>query len=145
MVSMPALSLKPNSSSILEADLGSWQNFPICSFLRLFLSVFLTGFSCRVSLQASNLSLIFCIMNLLSRMQIYEYFFLQVEIKQRSEQREKSISNYRVQQLLGRNPLEAGKILYSLVSKNMLVSTNKGRWTSYSINAEYSQGVKVKE
>lgn len=55
---------------------------------------------------------------------------------------EKSISNYRVQQLLGRNPLEAGKILYSLVSKNMLVSTNKGRWTSYSINADYSQGVK---
>ena len=54
---------------------------------------------------------------------------------------EKSISNYRVQQLLGRNPLEAGKILYSLVSKNMLVSTNKGRWTSYSINADYSQGV----
>ena len=74
-------------------------------------------------------------------MQIYEYFFLQVEIQQRSEQREKSISNYRVQQLLGRNPLEAGKILYSLVSKNMLVSTNKGRWTSYSINADYSQGV----
>ena len=55
---------------------------------------------------------------------------------------EKSISNYRVQQLLGRNPLEAGKILYSLVSKNMLVSTNKGRWTSYSINVDYSQGVK---
>ena len=50
-------------------------------------------------------------MNLLSRMQIYEYFFLQVEIKQRSEQKEKSISNYRVQQLLGRNPLEAGKII----------------------------------
>ena len=37
--------------------------------------------------------------------------------------------------------MEAGKILYSLVSKNMLVSTNKGRWTSYSINADYSQGV----
>lgn len=41
--------------------------------------------------------------------------------------------------------MEAGKILYSLVSKNMLVSTNKGRWTSYSINAEYSQGVKSRE
>ena len=55
------------------------------------------------------------------------------------------LSNYRVQQLLGRNPLEAGKILYSLVSKNMLVSTNKGRWTSYSINADYSQGVESRE
>ena len=47
MVSMPALFLKPNSSSISEADLGSWQNSQICSFLRLFLSVFLTGFSYR--------------------------------------------------------------------------------------------------
>ena len=54
---------------------------------------------------------------------------------------ESSISNYRVQQLLGKNPLEAGKILYSLVDKNMLVSTNKGRWTSYAINPNYSQGV----
>ena len=55
---------------------------------------------------------------------------------------ETSISNYRVQQLLGKNPLEAGKILYSLVGKEMLVSSNKGRWTSYSINSDYSQGVK---
>ena len=55
---------------------------------------------------------------------------------------EESISNYRVQQLLGKNPLEAGKILYSLVGKGMLVSTNKGRWTLYSIRSEHSQGVK---
>ncbi len=55
---------------------------------------------------------------------------------------ETSISNYRVQHLLGKNPLEAGKILYSLVGKEMLVSSNRGRWTSYSINSDYSQGVK---
>ena len=65
-------------------------------------------------------------------MQIYEYFFLQVEIQQRSEQREKSISNYRVQQLLGRNPLEAGKIIKGAGLHIPL---------SYSINADYSQGV----
>ena len=53
---------------------------------------------------------------------------------------ENSISNYRTQQLLAKNPLEAGKILYLLVGKNMLVSTNKGRWTSYTINSDYNQG-----
>ena len=58
---------------------------------------------------------------------------------------EKAISNYRMQQLLDKNPLEVGKILYSLVDKSMLVSTNKGRWTSYSINFNYAQGVKAKE
>lgn len=52
---------------------------------------------------------------------------------------ETNISNYRVQQLLGKNPLEAGKILYLLVGKGMLVSTNKGRWTSYYINDNNSQ------
>ena len=55
---------------------------------------------------------------------------------------EKCISNYRTQQLLGKNPLEAGRLLYYLVDKGMLISNNKGRWTSYSINSDYnSQGV----
>ncbi|WP_455657622.1 hypothetical protein [Phocaeicola sp.] len=48
---------------------------------------------------------------------------------------------YRIQQLLGKNPLEVGRILYALVDKVMLVSNNRGRWTSYSINSDYSQGV----
>ncbi|WP_304319252.1 hypothetical protein [Phocaeicola plebeius] len=52
---------------------------------------------------------------------------------------------YCIQQLLGKNPLEVGRILYALVDKGMLVSNNRGRWTSYSINSDYSQGVKVKE
>ena len=51
------------------------------------------------------------------------------------------IANNTIQLLLDKNPLEAGKLLYALVAKNMLLSTNKGRWTTYSINGKYSQGV----
>lgn len=55
---------------------------------------------------------------------------------------EDNISNYRIQQLLGKNPLEVGRILYALVDNGMLVSNNKGRWTSYTINDNYTRGVK---
>lgn len=67
---------------------------------------------------------------------------------------EGSTSNYRMHQLLGKNSLEVGKILYSMVGRAMHVPVNRGRWTSYSLNYEYleeeksrskSQGVKVKE
>jgi len=51
------------------------------------------------------------------------------------------IANNTIQLLLDKNPLEAGKLLYALVAKNMLLSTNKGRWTTYSINEKYSKGV----
>ena len=51
------------------------------------------------------------------------------------------IANNTIQLLLDKNPLEAGKLLYALVAKNMLLSTNKGRWTTYCINEKYSQGV----
>ena len=51
------------------------------------------------------------------------------------------IANNTVQLLLDKNPLEAGKLLYALVPKDMLLSTNKGRWTTYAINKEYTQGV----
>ena len=53
------------------------------------------------------------------------------------------IANNTIQLLLDKNPLEAGKLLYALVAKNMLLSTNKGRWTTYSINEKYSQGVEI--
>ena len=53
------------------------------------------------------------------------------------------IANSTVQILLDKNPLEAGKLLYGLVGKNMLLSSNKGRWTTYSINIGYKQGVKI--
>ena len=51
------------------------------------------------------------------------------------------IANNTVQLLLDKNPLEAGKLLYALVAKDMLLSTNKGRWTTYAINKDYTQGV----
>ena len=51
------------------------------------------------------------------------------------------IGNNTVQLLLDKNPLEAGKLLYALVAKDMLLSTNKGRWTTYAINKDYTQGV----
>ena len=54
---------------------------------------------------------------------------------------EEIIANNTVQLLLDKNPLEAGKLLYALVAKDMLLSTNKGRWTTYAINKEYTQGV----
>ena len=55
---------------------------------------------------------------------------------------EGSTSNYRMQQLLGKNSLEVGKTLYALVGKGMLVPVNKGRWTSYSLNSEYMENEK---
>ncbi len=55
---------------------------------------------------------------------------------------EGNTSNFRMQQLLEKNSLEVRKTLYSLVRKNMLMSVNKGRWTSYSVNSDYIQGVK---
>ena len=55
---------------------------------------------------------------------------------------EENTSNYRMQQLLGKNSMEVGKILYTLVGKDILVPDNKGRWTSYALNYEFRQGVK---
>ncbi|NCC99126.1 MAG: AAA family ATPase [Bacteroidia bacterium] len=54
---------------------------------------------------------------------------------------EDSVSNYYIQLLLDKNPLEVGKLLYSLVYRDLLISTNKGRWTTYTINYDYIQGV----
>lgn len=58
---------------------------------------------------------------------------------------EKCTSNYRMQQLLGRNSLDVGKTLYALVGKGMLVPANKGRWTSYSLNSEYIEKSRSKK
>ena len=52
------------------------------------------------------------------------------------------IANNTIQLLLDKKPLEAGKLLYALVGKDMLLSTNKGRWTTYSINEKYELDVK---
>lgn len=50
---------------------------------------------------------------------------------------EGSVSNYTIQLQLDRNPLEAGKLLYAMVDQNLLISTNKGRWTTYSISKDF--------
>ena len=67
---------------------------------------------------------------------------------------EGGVTNSMVQTLLDKNPIEAGRLLYALVEKKMLLSSNKRRWTSYTLNFGYtpeeksrskSQGAKVKE
>lgn len=51
---------------------------------------------------------------------------------------EGSVANYTIQLQLNKNPLEAGKLLYAMVAQNLLISTNKGRWTTYSINYDFA-------
>lgn len=54
---------------------------------------------------------------------------------------EQSITNSVIQTLLDKNPLQVGKLLYALVERKMLLSQNKGRWTSYQINRNYLQSL----
>ena len=44
-----------------------------------------------------------------------------------------SISNIELQQLLGLNSIEAGKLLHMMVEKGLLNQNNKNRWTTYTI------------
>ena len=53
---------------------------------------------------------------------------------------ERSTSNYRMQQLLGKNSLEVEKTLYALVGKGMLVPVNKGR-RRYGLRGNKKQGL----
>ncbi len=66
------------------------------------------------------------------------------------------VDNSTIQLQLDKNTLEAGKLLYAMVSKHLLIPDGKGRWTTYSLNDEFnpetseksrskSQGVKVKK
>ena len=54
------------------------------------------------------------------------------------------VANYTIQLQLDKNPLEAGKLLYAMVDKKLLVSTNKGRWTTYSVNRDYKTNMNEK-
>ena len=47
-----------------------------------------------------------------------------------------SISNTELQQLLGINSIEAGKILHQMVDKQLLNKENKSRWTTYTLLKE---------
>ncbi len=57
---------------------------------------------------------------------------------------EGSVANNTIQLQLDKNPLEAGKLLYVMVDKKLLVSTNKGRWTTYSVNRDYKTNTNEK-
>ena len=47
-----------------------------------------------------------------------------------------SISNIELQQLLGLNSIEAGKLLHQMVKKGLMNQNNKNRWTTYTIHKE---------
>ena len=50
---------------------------------------------------------------------------------------EDTVTNSMIQALLDKNSLQVGKLLSSLVERNILVSQNKGRWTSYEVNQDF--------
>ena len=49
-----------------------------------------------------------------------------------------SISNTELQQLLGLNSIEVGKILHQMVDKQLLNKENKNRWTTYTLHKDDS-------
>ena len=57
-----------------------------------------------------------------------------------------SVSNMELQQMLGMNSLEIGKLLHNMVDKNLLNQESKNRWTTYNINKEITpeNGCEVK-
>ena len=57
---------------------------------------------------------------------------------------EDTVTNSVIQTLLDKNSLQVGKLLYSLVERNILVSQNKGRWTSYEVNRDFTKTEKAR-
>lgn len=60
-----------------------------------------------------------------------------------------SISNTELQQLLGLNSIEVGKILHQMVAKQLLNKENKNRWTTYNLlkdgNTDFTSEEKSEE
>lgn len=54
---------------------------------------------------------------------------------------ENEISNQRLQTLLEKNPLEIAKILKPLTNVELLISENKGRWTTYKLNKDFQNNI----
>lgn len=50
---------------------------------------------------------------------------------------EKAVTNNRLQSILELNSLQIGRLLSELVDKNLLVTSNRGRWTSYQLNTSF--------
>ena len=51
---------------------------------------------------------------------------------------EDGVTNSRMQSILDLNSIEIGHVLASLVEKDMLMVSRKGRWTTYRLNTEFS-------
>lgn len=54
---------------------------------------------------------------------------------------EKEISNQRLQTLLEKNSLEIAKIIKPLTDVELLLSENKGRWTTYKLNKDFQNNI----
>lgn len=50
-----------------------------------------------------------------------------------------SISNVELQQLLGLNSIEVGRLLHQMVEKELLDRSSKNRWTTYTVRKEKSE------
>ena len=50
---------------------------------------------------------------------------------------EHEVSNNRLQNILDIHSTDIGRLLYGLVQKGMILSNNKGRWTTYYLNTDY--------
>ncbi|MDY4444249.1 MAG: putative DNA binding domain-containing protein [Butyricicoccus sp.] len=50
---------------------------------------------------------------------------------------EGEVSNNRLQSILNKHSTEIGKDLCNLVQREMLIASNRGRWTTYTLNSEY--------
>lgn len=55
---------------------------------------------------------------------------------------EKEVSNVRLQTILNIHSSDIGRLLNGLVQKEMIVSDNRGRWTTYTLNNHYEPHAK---
>ena len=67
----------------------------------------------------------------------YQHLSSNEQILLATAQLEKEVTNTRLQYILDLHSTEVGKLLNELVEKQMLIAKRKGRWTTYSVNAEY--------
>lgn len=67
----------------------------------------------------------------------YQHLSSNEQIILATAQLEKEVTNARLQSMLDLHSTEVGKLLTELVDKQMLIAKWKGRWTTYSINADY--------
>ena len=67
----------------------------------------------------------------------YQHLSSNEQIVLATAQLENEVTNTRLQAMLDLHSTEVGKLLAELVEKQMLIAKWKGRWTTYSVNADY--------